>query len=1114
MKIVIKVLRWLAALVATVAALAIVPLVLVRAPSPLHSDRGLASLVSVVLGEGQMFNEAVVSIFVGMAWLAWFWLVVAFVVELVVAVTGAVPRELPGFGLGQAWVRPVIAALMWSSAASSMAMSVVGTGALSTLMSEAAAAQPFYDTGSEGSVSTSIRVAEEIELDDGITLVDGVQARRHVVDGVGVTMWDLAERHLGSPFRWNEIADLNLGVVRSGGLAIADPDKLEPGSVLFMPADAVDLVSPEPPRVQVDARADTSSRIRSIAVERGDSMWSLTEQVVADDLGRAPSEAEIAEVWAETVAENRDGIASGDPDLIYPGERIAVPASKSVPVLGEMIPAEAGSPGAKALAQRSDGSELAGSDGTLEAAETGGVVSGDPGLGDGDVVTVGPPAVDGPVTLPEVPEVPDVAPVPVAATRVDPAPTATSEPVQRADPASSESERVRFHVTPLAFGAFGAACLAVGIRGSITRRRDLQRRSRRPLTMSQPPTTAAAAFEVALAHAAANVVESRTGSGWRLMSADDVEELKRVGPAEFRFGPDSGLVAQSVGGRDKEQIDLGAPARHTDDANRPDDADAVTDFDPDSGAATDPGDPDDDEAGDRGTDATDTAAVEASQAPVIDLADNAKRVESCRPGVPVAPTSVLVGTAHDTGEAVYLDVASAGVVALRGEPEWVGAFARTAVVDLATSNRADDLSVVAVAADESMTGLDRVVTVSSFEAARHHVVEAGLAGSGTPVVVVAGEGPRDLACSSAVDSLVDLGVGIIAPDLQAETAIEFDSGTARITPDGSTVQVTSLGDDQFDALCELVEATGPSVCVPVDGDHVLAELDISEPSEYPVEPGPVEVKVLGPVVIDGAAPFSSLKAIGVIAYLAFHRHGVDADQIKSWVWPPFEPPTDKAFANVLSRARTGLGVDSNGEPLLSRAGADRTYRLSAEVTTDFERFCRLKGLADSAADSAAALRYLLHAVELIRGVPFTGSTPSNLAWADNHVRGHVEYTIDEAVHRCADLALELDDTEAARQAVRKGLELVPGCEECFRRRFLAAAQDENRDELRRAMADLERSSTADLGEPEGVDVISPELLALFAELDQRMVDRPRDQLPARAADFESELVVWKSDRAD
>jgi len=272
----------------------------------------------------------------------------------------------------------------------------------------------------------------------------------------------------------------------------------------------------------------------------------------------------------------------------------------------------------------------------------------------------------------------------------------------------------------------------------------------------------------------------------------------------------------------------------------------------------------------------------------------------------------------------------------------------------------------------------------------------------------------------------------------------------------------------------LVEATSADAMQPASEAPPLEEVvDVVAASSCTVKPGPIEVKVLGSVEVSGAESFSSLKAVDVVAYLAFHRNGADADQIKSWVWPAFQPPTDKAFANVMSRARTALGVDRQGAPYLSRAGSDRTYRLSTEVTTDFDRFRSLVHQADQAPNISSQVAALKMALELIRGVPFTGGGASGFVWADNHVRAQVEFAIDETVHRCADLAIEVGDLETARWAALKGLELGPGCEQCFRRRFLVASAGQNRSELRRAMADLERSAAAELGEPEGVDHILP-----------------------------------------
>jgi DNA-binding SARP family transcriptional activator len=447
-----------------------------------------------------------------------------------------------------------------------------------------------------------------------------------------------------------------------------------------------------------------------------------------------------------------------------------------------------------------------------------------------------------------------------------------------------------------------------------------------------------------------------------------------------------------------------------------------------------------------------------------------------------------VGTDATTGDAVFLDLESAKMVELIGDEQSVRRFARSAVLDLAVSDRADDLCVIAINVGQGLDDLERVHPVDSYSSALTHAVRCGHAtpDSTTPTVVVSAEVP--VADGESTAALQDLGVVLVAPGLDSLVQIRIDGDHAKIMPEGTSVLLAALNDHDYRALAELVETTSSAAVEVVDETTILEEhLDVAVATACPIEAGPVEVKVLGPVVVSGAQSFSSLKAVDVVAYLAFHRHGVDSDQIKTWVWPAFAPPTDKAFANVMSRARTGLGTADDGSPFLSRAGADKTYRLAEAVTTDFDRFRAIVELADAATETASTLASLRHALELIRGVPFTGGAASSFSWADNHVRARVEYTIDETVHRCADLALEVGDLATARWAALKGLELVPGCEQCFKRRFLIAGAGNNRTELRRAMADLEASAMADLGEPEAVDTISGELLDLYHELDQALV---------------------------
>jgi nucleoid-associated protein YgaU len=45
--------------------------------------------------------------------------------------------------------------------------------------------------------------------------------------------------------------------------------------------------------------------------------------------GRKPEDTEITPYWRQVIEVNREGLLSGDPDLIYPGEMVTLPPSDS-----------------------------------------------------------------------------------------------------------------------------------------------------------------------------------------------------------------------------------------------------------------------------------------------------------------------------------------------------------------------------------------------------------------------------------------------------------------------------------------------------------------------------------------------------------------------------------------------------------------------------------------------------------------------------------------------------------------------------------------------------------------------------------------------------------------
>ena len=833
-------------------------------------------------------------------------------------------------------------------------------------------------------------------------------------------LWDLAEAAYGDGVSWKLIAQANVGLPDAQGAAItSDTETVAPGTELRLPGEVDSSAmtafgtleagtGSTAAGVQASAGAPEVSRV----VQPGDSMWSVAEIEVERRLDRPGTEAEVAEYWFDVIAAN-DDMSSGDIDLIYPGEALALPQDP-----GTVGPVGAGLPASQLETEVSPGrelsaSELSASDQSARSAAAlldlvDGPVDNRNSVADsrrGDESDLGQFSADQPQA--------DSGDTGKGLQAESPSPDRLSGTTAPSGP---------IPMPALGMAALGTALLGSGVVSAVRRRRDLQRRTRPVGTRARPASVEAAAFETAMAHMADHVSESKLGHGWRVLPASAVPALEPP--------------ATAADGGPTRQIAAPIVVHHRDLQSEADDSGWPDRLPP---------------------------AVEA--------------------------TTTVVGTDSVSGEAVLIDLAALQRLELRGLDSDVRAVARSIVLDLAVSDRSDNVSVIAVGVGAELADLERVHPVDTFDEASALASRMGWLSPDAmdPVVVVSGDAPGG---DVALSTLKGAGALIVGPQIQAELWVEIAGQHGTLEPEGRAIVLAALDDDQYRSASELIDTTSGTALEIVDeivGVHEV--LDVVTTVECSIEAGPREVKVLGPVDVAGVDSFSSLKAVDVVAYLAFHRHGVDADQIKTWVWPAFDPPTDKAFANVMSRARTGLGADADGSPYLSRAGADKTYRLAEAVTTDFDRFRALAEHAEQADAPMVALDLYRQALQLIRGVPFSGGAASSFSWADNHVRAQVEYTIDEAVHRCADMALDADDLATARWAALKGLELVPGCEQCFRRRFLIARAGNNRSELRRAMVDLEASAMIDLGEPEGVDLISADLLDLYHELDSALVGR-------------------------
>lgn len=85
--------------------------------------------------------------------------------------------------------------------------------------------------------------------------------------------------------------------------------------------------APEPTAPPIGAGGGPpGSAAETVVVQPGDHLWGLAAKAVQGDLGRPPTEAEVATYWRRVVAANRDRLVDPDnPDLILPGQEMVLP---------------------------------------------------------------------------------------------------------------------------------------------------------------------------------------------------------------------------------------------------------------------------------------------------------------------------------------------------------------------------------------------------------------------------------------------------------------------------------------------------------------------------------------------------------------------------------------------------------------------------------------------------------------------------------------------------------------------------------------------------------------------------------------------------------------------
>ena len=1048
-------------------------------------------------------------------WIVWAQLVVALAAEVVAAVRGRTARRLPVLPGLQPAVAQLVAAITLAAATLGPLRAVPATATPLPAEFTLASSYPAVDLGQE---PARPRWAESTQPHKAESHQPTYQVMRHD------TLWSIAETTLGDGRRWKEIRALNEGRTMPDGHSFTETtNDLTPGWLLVLPNDAT-----------TPNEDDTKEAASVVTVQPGDNFWTIAETTLATAWGRPPTESETSEYWRHLVDTNREHLAPPyDPDLIYPDQRFELPPIPTDPQADQQsqpcwitissresprppskqVTASGASPKRPSLTHGTEPPPppKPPTTGTLSSMSTGTVlrhlttrISSTPARDSSCRPSPTTPATPpNPIRASKSPPRPkphlhlQTSPKPPRTSRAPDLPPATTlptpnpntptpaeptnsheppEPIAQPDQTDADDDRdegsLASELLPIASTLAGLGVLAAGIVALLRRLRTAQLRHRRPGTIPTPPPPEAGAAETLIRSAAAPTATEFINLALRAMARDVIaSHIPTPQVVGAHLTPDTLRVL------------LWTPHQ-----------------DPPSGWRID-------DEGRSWTIPTDT---------------DIDRLRERADGVP-APYPALVTVGHGDHTQLLLDLEYLGATQITGDPDDVTATCYTMATELAASSIADELQIICIGFGTDLNHLERIHAVNDLSE-----ILPTLAAKAAAVARVASSSPLQGRISSVGgdtwDPIIVFHPTADAPDEAKQLLalahggrgvaavvgyptgdrwrLHVEDDTVRVDPLGQTYARRNLTPTEQTAVADLVTAAKDLDGLPPEltidplllneaVDDVPASIEETiEPTLFAEEetvgeelPAQVpEMKVLGTLRVEGIdGRFPLRRCTELVAYLTFHRGGVEADTLMEALWPEQRPDYQRLNRHTY-RARTTLGLGPDGEPYLPYV-ADGIYRISPHLQSDIEKFTGHIRQADrtSGADEAHQLRA---ALELVEGTPFTGAGNAYI-WA--HTDGIITHTIvaiDNAAHRLAQNALANDDPAEATWAARKGLVATGACEECYRNLMRAAAAEGNQVAFEAVYSELLAVVDADEG-PDASSFLDPETIELYERESRR-----------------------------
>ncbi len=410
---------------------------------------------------------------------------------------------------------------------------------------------------------------------------------------------------------------------------------------------------------------------------------------------------------------------------------------------------------------------------------------------------------------------------------------------------------------------------------------------------------------------------------------------------------------------------------------------------------------------------------------------------------PPYPALVSLGYTADR-ELVLIDLRGAGVLTLEGDCDAVEAVVLAMAWDLATAPWAARTQVTLVGVGETSAG--------------HHPDRFRFAPDWDEAIESLKPQPdRTQVLLSAIPLTGDVAQRLLPSGLAAVVAAHGDKvplpGAWHFDVANQYTSVEALGEDvELQRLLpvqvsELVAALAQAD----EPDHEPADENRNVPPEKSDEPDLVQVRpsavsvsphstsivslqLLGPVRLYGADPQAvegkKLNRLTELAAFLLLHPGVTADEISRQLGTDAHPWSAATRQGYISRLRTWLGRDENGELYVPNVDARYGgYRMSNSFTSDWQHF---RGLASPGlAGQNYVLSDLQQALDLVQGTPFSNVPPGRYAWSSWQQREMIDLIVDVA-HALADTHQKVGDLPAARRAAMRGLLAEPVSEILYR----------------------------------------------------------------------------------